>query len=88
MAALLFMLSGCRSDHHKNPAHIDPEMDRCGASEYQHYVGQPLSAIDRMKFSHPTRAIPYRSAVTMDFNLNRLNFLADSHDSIIRVYCG
>lgn len=86
--ALVLVLSGCRTASSPNLSSIESETDRCGAAEYQHYIGQPLTVIDRMKFIHPTRAISYRSTVTMDFNLNRLNFLGDSQGNISRVYCG
>lgn len=84
------LLAGCQSAAHKGAASgpTDPEMDRCGASDYQQYVGKPLSAIDGLRFEHPVRAIPYNSAVTMDFNLNRLNFMGDNQNKITRVYCG
>lgn len=89
VVAALVMLAGCQSASQKEKiSAVDPEMDRCGASQYQQYVGKPLSSIDSVKFSHPIRAIPYNSAVTMDFNLNRLNFMADQKGDISRVYCG
>lgn len=84
--AVLLALAGCQSATHKS-ANVDDE-DRCGASDYQQYVGKPLSAISTLRFEQPVRAIPYNSAVTMDFNLNRLNFLGDKQDKITRVYCG
>ncbi|MGE9551921.1 I78 family peptidase inhibitor [Erwinia amylovora] len=88
--AALFVLAGCQTAATKKgtTAQVDPEMDRCGASEYQQYVGQPLSSIDGIRFQHPARAVPYNSAVTMDFNLNRLNFMGDAQGKISRVYCG
>ncbi|MGB9097483.1 I78 family peptidase inhibitor [Erwinia sp.] len=88
--AALVALSGCQTGAKKGDtsAAVDPEMDRCGASEYQQYVGKPLSAIDGLRFEHAVRAIPFNSAVTMDFNLNRLNFMGDMKGNISRVYCG
>ncbi|MDW8845833.1 I78 family peptidase inhibitor [Erwinia sp. MMLR14_017] len=88
--AALVALSGCQTAAQKggSSASVDPEADRCGASDYQRYVGKPLSSIDGLRFEHPVRAIPYNSAVTMDFNLNRLNFMGDSQGNITRAYCG
>ncbi|MEI2266491.1 I78 family peptidase inhibitor [Erwinia sp. CGal63] len=88
--ATAMLLAGCQSATHKNAASgpTDPELDRCGASDYQQYVGKPLSAIDGLRFEHPARAVPWNAAVTMDFNLNRLNFMGDSQNKITRVYCG
>ncbi|HBV39448.1 MAG TPA: peptidase inhibitor I78 family protein [Erwinia sp.] len=88
--AAVLLLAGCQSGAQKGAASgpNDPEMDRCGASDYQQYVGKPLSAIDGLRFEHPVRAIPWNAAVTMDFNLNRLNFMGDSQNKITQVYCG
>lgn len=86
----LMVLSGCQSADKKSvsSAAVDPEMDRCGAAEYQPYVGKPLAAIESLRFEHAVRAIPYNSAVTMDFNLNRINFMGDKQGNISQVYCG
>ena len=84
----LIALSGCQSSGQKNATPIDPEMDRCGASELQHYVGKPLTALENLRFEKTVRAIPYNSTVTMDFNLNRINFLGDQQGNITKVYCG
>lgn len=66
----------------------DPETDQCGASQYQNYIGQPLTSLDTQRFNGPVRAIPWNGAVTMDFNLRRLNFMADQGGKISKVYCG
>ncbi|ARJ40916.1 peptidase inhibitor I78 family protein [Pantoea alhagi] len=86
----LVTLAACQhgQKNSDSAAVTDPDADRCGASAYQNYVGQPLSALSKLQFEHPVRAIPYNSAVTMDFNLNRLNFLGDKDNVITRVYCG
>lgn len=86
----LIALAGCQSAGQKTAANspVDPELDRCGASELQHFVGKPLSALDTVRFDKAVRASPYNSAVTMDFNLNRINFLGDQQGNITRVYCG
>ena len=88
--AALMALSGCQSASEKTVAAtpVDPAMDQCGASQYQQYVGKPLSAIESLRFEHAVRAIPYNSAVTMDFNLNRINFMGDKQGAISKVYCG
>ena len=86
LVALLATLAGCQSGG--SSASVDPELDHCEASKYQKYIGQPLSVIDAMNFAHPVRSIPYNASVTMDFNLNRINFSADSKGNISQVYCG
>ncbi len=82
------VLAGCQSATKNGSVQADPEMDRCGASEYQHYLGKPLSSLDGVRFEKPARAVPLNAAVTMDFNLNRLNFMGDAKNIITRVYCG
>ena len=88
--AALVALSGCQMAANKgnHSAAVDPETDRCGASQYQQYVGKPMSSVNSVRFDHPVRVIPYNSAVTMDFNLNRLNFMGDAQGNITRAYCG
>ncbi len=90
MLAALLALTACSSSPEQEAASspADVENDSCGASQYQNYVGKPLSALDGVNIPHQVRTIPYNSVVTMDFNLQRLNFLGDSDDNIIRVYCG
>ncbi|MBZ6388099.1 MULTISPECIES: I78 family peptidase inhibitor [Pantoea] len=86
MLALTACQSGSKPDQTASGA--DAESDTCGASQYQNYRGKPLSAVNSLRFDTPVRAIPWNSAVTMDFNLHRLNFLADKSGTISQVYCG
>ncbi|MBA2815455.1 I78 family peptidase inhibitor [Candidatus Pantoea persica] len=89
LALGLFALTACQSSSKpETAAGADAESDTCGASQYQSYVGKPLSAVSSLRFDTPVRAIPWNSTVTMDFNLRRLNFLADKSDTITKVYCG
>lgn len=86
----ILLLAGCQSasHHDKTQTTYVPDDDMCGASDYQNYVGKPLSSVNNLRFDNPVRAIPYNSAVTMDFNLRRLNFFADAQGNITKVYCG
>jgi len=87
----MLALTACQSASKTDSSHAvshDPEADQCGASQYQNYLGQPLSALDTQRFAVPVRAIPWNGAATMDFNLRRLNFLGDQNGKISRVYCG
>ncbi|WP_312241874.1 I78 family peptidase inhibitor [Pantoea sp.] len=90
LAAGLFTLTACQSASKPdaNATAQDAVSDTCGASQYQSYVGKPLSSLSSQRFAAPVRAIPWNSAVTMDFNLRRLNFLADKSGNISKVYCG
>ncbi|RFS93243.1 I78 family peptidase inhibitor [Serratia marcescens] len=85
----LLALSACSSSSEQGGgAQVADADDTCGASQYQNYVGKPMTSLEGVRIESKVRAIPYNSAVTMDFNLRRLNFLGDSNDKIIRVYCG
>ncbi|MEZ3499675.1 I78 family peptidase inhibitor [Pantoea sp. KPR_PJ] len=90
LALGVLVLAACQSSGKTETAAAgaDAENDICGASQYQSYVGKPLSAVSSLRFDTPVRAIPWNSAVTMDFNLRRINFLADKSDTISKVYCG
>jgi len=90
LALGVLALAACQSTSKTDTAAAgaDAESDTCGASQYQSYVGKPLSAVSSLRFDTPVRAIPWNSAVTMDFNLRRINFLADKSDTISKVYCG
>jgi len=90
LALGMFALAGCQSatKTESAAAGADAASDTCGASQYQSYVGKPLSAASSVRLETPVRAIRWNSAVTMDFNLHRLNFLADKDDVITQVYCG
>ncbi|CAE1145634.1 I78 family peptidase inhibitor [Serratia rhizosphaerae] len=90
MLAALMTLAACSStsENGASASSVDAD-DTCGASQYQNYVGKPLSSLDGVQIdARQVRTIPYNSAVTMDFNLTRLNFLGDRDDKITRVYCG
>lgn len=90
LAAGFFTLTACQSASKPDAdtAAQDAASDSCGASQYQNYVGKPLSSLSSQRFAAPVRAIPWNAAVTMDFNLHRLNFLADKSGNISKVYCG
>ncbi|ORM67958.1 I78 family peptidase inhibitor [Pantoea rwandensis] len=91
VATALFALTACQSaTKSSSTADVshDPETDQCGASQYQNLIGQPLTSLDNKRFDVPVRAIPWNGAVTMDFNLRRLNFMADQSGKISKVYCG
>ncbi|GAA0481588.1 MULTISPECIES: I78 family peptidase inhibitor [Tatumella] len=82
------LLAGCQSSAKPSQTAYVPDDDMCGASDYQQYLGKPLSSVNNLRFDNPVRAIGYHSVVAMDFNLRRLNFFADSQGMISRVYCG
>jgi len=62
--------------------------DSCGASAYQHLVGQPLTALASVTIPDPKRIIEPGSAVTMDFVAERLDIRLDVTDHISDITCG
>ncbi|KMV72480.1 I78 family peptidase inhibitor [Rosenbergiella epipactidis] len=85
---LCSLLSACsHPDQAAHPKYL-PDDDMCSASQFQNYVGKPLTAVDDLQLEQPVRAIPAYASVSMDFVLRRLNFLADDKGIITRVYCG
>ena len=85
---LCLALTACSHTRPEPTARYLPDNDMCSASQFQNYVGKPLTAVDSLQLDEPVRAIPAYASVTMDFNLHRINFLADEKGVISRVYCG
>ena len=63
-------------------------VNQCGALDLQFLVGGSARALDSMRFNKPVRVIYPDTAVTMDFNPERLNFEVDRMGRISRVSCG
>ena len=87
LCAILTACSHSQPPSSSTPQYL-PDNDMCSASQFQQYVGKPLTAVDDLQLDEPLRSIPAYASVTMDFNLHRINFLADSQGIIQRVYCG
>jgi hypothetical protein len=68
------------------PAPIDT--DACLASGSQNLVGQSADILAAMTFPIGTRLIYPDTAVTEDFNPERLNFVVGPSNRIEKVYCG
>lgn len=77
---LVFSMAACAA-----PAQ---ETDTCGAAGYQALIGQPESAFATMTFPDTTRFIGPDTAMTMDFDPERLNFYIDDGGRITAVRCG
>lgn len=63
-------------------------VNQCGALDLQFLVGGSARALDSMRFNKPVRVIYPDTAVTMDYNADRLNFEVDRTGRISRVSCG
>ena len=63
-------------------------VNQCGALDLQYLVGAPARDLDAIRFNKPVRVIYPDTAVTMDYNPERLNFEVDRMGRISRVNCG
>ncbi|WP_254216473.1 I78 family peptidase inhibitor [Tabrizicola sp. TH137] len=63
-------------------------VNACGALDLQYLVGAPARDLEAIQFNKPVRVIYPGSAVTMDFNPERLNFEVDRAGRVARVTCG
>lgn len=86
--ALCTLITACSHSHQVASPRYLPDDDMCSASQFQKYVGKPLTAVDDLQLDEPVLAIPAYASVSMDFSLRRINFLADEKGIITRVYCG
>jgi len=57
-------------------------VNQCGALDLQFLVGGSARALDSMRFNKPVRVIYPDTAVTMDYNADRLNFEVDPRYNI------
>lgn len=92
LAALLVLtLAACTPDSGPvvgvTPA-PDDTAGACGAFGLQDLVGQPVKALETMRFDQVVRIIRPDTAVTMDYAAERLNIEVDEADVITRVFCG
>lgn len=60
----------------------------CGAKSLQYLVGRDNSALSAMTFINTTRFLKPDTVVTQDYRPDRLNFLYNDQDIIVRIYCG
>lgn len=83
---VLAALAGC--EPMGMPVDAAPNPNQCGAYDLQYLVGSPDSVLETMRFNKPVRIIQAGSAVTMDYNPDRINFELDRYRMISRVSCG
>ena len=65
-----------------------PTEDACGASDFQHLVGQSALAAEGLTVPGPVRVFRTGQPITMDYRAERLNVEVDGRGRIIRVFCG
>lgn len=76
-------LAGCHPETAKMP-----DRDACGAAAYADLVGTHHEAHDFTQPGRALRIIAPDSAVTMDYNPERLNVAVDKDGVITRIWCG
>lgn len=81
----LLVLAGCVAP--PPPAATEPDLDACKASSYQGLVGQPRSVLRTMLLPAGSRVIGPGDAITMDFNVERLNVEIGTDDRISKIAC-
>jgi Peptidase inhibitor I78 family len=87
---LVLTLAACapRQDpRYLGPPEQAPGVDACGAAELADMVGQPKTILQTMRFAVPVRVIEPGTAVTADFQANRLNFEIAEDGTIAKIAC-
>lgn len=71
------------------PVAVAPQIENaCGAADLQNLVGQPVTALQTMRFGVVTRIIQPGTIVTMDYAPARLNIQVGDREIISGVRCG
>jgi len=83
-----FSLTACQqhADTAKQAESVQ-QPDTCNAGSFQYLVGKPSSTLDGMRFAKPMRLITPNTMVTMDFNPERLNIMANEKGVITGMHC-
>ncbi|MDN5679756.1 MAG: hypothetical protein L0G81_03850 [Ewingella sp.] len=83
-----FALTACQN-HGETAKQEDAvqQPDTCNAASFKYLIGKPSSTLDGMRFAKPMRLITPGTAVTMDFNPERLNIMADEKGVITSLHC-
>ncbi len=91
LAALL--LAGCAAGPDPRLPPAQPPLpegaaDTCGASPYAALIGAEATALERVLIMRELRVLRPGVPVTADLRTNRINFVIDREDRIVRIYCG
>lgn len=85
---LALAVTACVPVEAPDPGPAPGPVNQCGALDLQYLVGAPAAQLDTIRFNKPVRVIYPDTAVTMDYNPDRLNFEIDRTGRIARVICG
>lgn len=64
-----------------------PENDTCGAAVWADTIGQDVSVLEQRLHLGMVRIIRPNTAVTMDYRMERINFVLDDNDIITQIGC-
>ncbi|MFX0543910.1 I78 family peptidase inhibitor [Roseovarius sp. S4756] len=70
------------------PVFTPAASDSCGAAAYSDRIGRDHKAYDFSAAGRPVRIVGPDTAMTLDYNLERLNVDIDSRGRITRIWCG
>lgn len=85
---LALAVAACVPVTEPDPGVAPGPVNQCGALDLQYLVGAPAAQLDTIAFDKPVRIIYPDTAVTMDYNPDRLNFQIDRTGRVSRVSCG
>lgn len=81
-------LTACQNHADKaKQAEAVQQPDTCNAASFQYLIGKPASTLDGIRFAKPMRLITPETAVTMDFNPERLNIMTNEKGVISGLHC-
>jgi hypothetical protein len=60
---------------------------KCAATDFEHLIGQDQSTLNKLDIQGPHRIILPNSALTMDYNEMRINFLIGETGLIESIKC-
>ena len=64
------------------------DLSSCSSDAVQSLIGSNIASVDTRPLAKTVRIIPPNSAVTMDYNPQRLNIETDARGVIVRMTCG
>ena len=70
------------------PPAIDDDPDACGASRFQHLIGQPEAAARSAGLPQPLRILCHNCPATMDYVPDRMTVTLDPQGDVAQVSCG
>ena len=83
-AFVLAVVIACGSSH---AIDTPPNKRECAVKQFSHLIGKDQDTLKKVNLPDPHRIITPNSAVTMDYNETRVNFLIGETDLIESIKC-